>query len=149
MLQYLPLKFLVRGFKELKNLIEFAIEAKEKSTYTPYSNFRVGAAVEMEDGSIYTGGNIEIASYSPTNCAERTAIFKAISEGKREIKKIVITGDAKDTFPCGVCRQVIREFSKNPLIVVANSVDDYKIYTLEELLPHSFGPEYLKRGNDV
>ena len=72
---------------ELKNLIEFAIEAKEKSTYTPYSNFRVGAAVEMEDGSIYTGGNIEIASYSPTNCAERTAIFKAISEGKREIKK--------------------------------------------------------------
>lgn len=130
---------------EDKKLIEMAIEAKIKSSYTPYSHFRVGAAVEMEDGSVYTGGNIENASYTPTNCAERTAIFKAVSEGKREIKKIAITGDAQDTFPCGVCRQVIREFAKNPKIIIANSVDDYQVYTLEQILPHSFGPEDLQR----
>lgn len=129
-----------------KELINLAIDAKNNSSYTPYSKFKVGAALEMEDGSVYTGGNIEIASYSPTNCAERTAIFKAVSEGKREIKKIAITGDAHDTFPCGVCRQVIREFGKNPTIIIANSVDDFKEYTLEDLLPHSFGPEDLDRG---
>lgn len=133
---------------EKRDLIELALKAKEDSSYTPYSHFRVGAAVEMEDGSVYTGGNIEIASYSPTNCAERTAIFKAVSEGKREIRKIVITGDAHDTFPCGVCRQVIREFSKNPEIIIANSVDDFKEFTLEELLPYSFGPEDLSRGSE-
>ena len=71
---------------ENKKLIEMAIEARDNSSYTPYSNFKVGAAVEMEDGSVYSGGNIEISSYSPTNCAERTAIFKAVSEGHREIK---------------------------------------------------------------
>lgn len=131
---------------EKKELINLAIKAKKESSYTPYSNFRVGAAVEMEDGSVYTGGNIEIASYSPTNCAERTAIFKAISDGKRKIKKIAITGDAKDTFPCGVCRQVIREFAENPIIIIANTQDDYKEFTLEELLPYSFGPEDLSRG---
>lgn len=134
---------------ENKELIRLAIDAKENSSYTPYSNFRVGAAVEMEDGSVYTGGNIEIASYSPTNCAERTAIFKAISEGKREIKKVVVVGDSKDTYPCGVCRQVIREFSKNSEIIIANSEEDYKIYSLEELLPHSFGPENLGRKENV
>ena len=73
---------------EYKKLIELAIDARDNMTYTPYSHFNVGCAVEMEDGSVYSGGNIEIASYSPTNCAERTAIFKAVSEGKREIKKI-------------------------------------------------------------
>lgn len=131
---------------EIKKLIELALDAKENMTYTPYSKFNVGCVVEMEDGSVYQGGNIEIVSYSPTICAERVAIFKAVSEGKREIKKIVITGDNKDTFPCGVCRQVIREFAKNPEIIIANSKDDYKKYTLEEIFPHSFGPEEL---NDV
>lgn len=131
---------------EIKKLIELALDAKENMTYTPYSKFNVGCAVEMEDGSFYQGGNIEIVSYSPTICAERVAIFKAVSEGKREIKKIVITGDNKDTFPCGVCRQVIREFAKNPEIIIANSKDDYKKYTMEDILPHSFGPEEL---NDV
>ncbi|WP_311561511.1 cytidine deaminase [Peptoniphilus duerdenii] len=128
---------------EIKKLIELALDAKEKMTYTPYSKFNVGCAVEMEDGSVYQGGNIEIVSYSPTICAERVAIFKAVSEGHREIKKIVITGDNRDTFPCGVCRQVIREFSKDPEIIIANSTEDYRKFTLEEILPHSFGPEEL------
>ncbi|EFI42380.1 MULTISPECIES: cytidine deaminase [Peptoniphilus] len=134
---------------EDKKLIELAIEAKNNSSYTPYSNFRVGAAVEMEDGSVYKGGNIEIASYSPTNCAERTAIFTAISEGKRKIKKIAIVGDAEYTFPCGVCRQVIREFGVNAKIIIANSVERYKVFTLEELLPYSFGPEDLEGVKNV
>lgn len=126
-----------------EKLIELAIYARDNSTYTPYSHFNVGCAVEMEDGEVYTGGNIEIASYSPTNCAERTAIFKAVSDGKREIKKIAIVGDSDYTFPCGVCRQVIREFSKKSEIIIANSKEDYKIYGMEEILPHSFGPEDL------
>ena len=131
---------------ELKEMIELAIEAKEKQSYTPYSNFKVGACIEMEDGSVYSGGNIEISSFSPTNCAERTAIFKAVSDGKRIIKRIVITGDNHDTFPCGVCRQVMREFCKNPKdlkVYIANSIDNYKEYTLDDLLPNSFGPNDL------
>lgn len=105
----------------------------------------MGAAVITEDGSIYTGCNIEIASYSPTICAERTAIFKAISEGHKKIKKIAVVGDVQDTFPCGVCRQVIREFGKDATIIVANSEDDYREFTLDELLPNSFGPEDLAK----
>ena len=129
---------------EIKQLIELALKARDQSSYTPYSHFKVGAAVEMEDESVYTGGNIENASYTPTNCAERTAIFKGVSEGKRKIQRIAIIGDHKNTFPCGVCRQVIREFGENPEIIIANSIEDYKIFTLEELLPYSFGPEDLK-----
>ena len=127
-----------------ESLIEKALEAK-KNAYVPYSNFQVGAAIEVEDGSIYSGCNIENASYTPSICAERTAIFKAISEGKKEIKKIAVVGDGDMTYPCGVCRQVIREFGKNAEIIVANSKEDYKVYTLEDLLPHSFGPEDLKQ----
>lgn len=123
-------------------LIELAIEAKEMA-YVPYSGFHVGAAVETDDGRVFKGCNIEIASYSPTICAERTAIFKAISEGAKEIKKIAIVGDTKYTFPCGVCRQVLREFGKNSTVIIANSSVEYKEYTLEELLPHGFGPEDL------
>ncbi|UHR03089.1 cytidine deaminase [Peptoniphilus sp. GNH] len=129
---------------QISEMIEKAIDAKENSSYTPYSNFRVGALVEMEDGSIYTGGNIEVASYSPTNCAERTAIFKAVSDGKRKIKTVVVVGDNDYTYPCGVCRQVIREFSKAAKIIIAKNKYEYKEYTLDELLPHSFGPEDLK-----
>lgn len=126
-----------------KELIELALKARDNESYTPYSHFKVGAAVEMEDGSVYTGGNIEIASYSPTNCAERTAIFKAVSEGHRRIKRIAVTSSSGEAFPCGVCRQVIREFGKDVEIIIAASVDDYKIFTLDELLPHSFGPSDL------
>ena len=125
---------------DVKVLIEKALEAK-KNAYVPYSNFRVGACLLTEDDKIYTGCNIEIASYSPTICAERTAIFKAVSEGHRKIKAIAVVGDSNYTFPCGVCRQVMREFGKNVSIIIANSLDDYKIYTLDELLPNSFGPE--------
>jgi len=136
-----------------KELIRKALDAK-KMAYVPYSHFHVGAALVTEDGQVYTGCNIEIASYSPTLCAERTAIFKAISEGHTSIKTIAIVGDSNPTYPCGVCRQVIREFGKDATIIIANSEDDYKEYTLDELLPHSFGPEDLdsvkiKENEDV
>lgn len=133
-----------------KELIKMAFEA-QKVAYVPYSNFHVGAALVTEDNSIYTGCNIEIASYSPTICAERTAIFKAISEGHRKIKKIAIVGDANPTFPCGVCRQVIREFGSNATVIIANSPEEYQEYTIDELLPNSFGPEDLSfadRGDE-
>lgn len=128
-----------------KELIRKALKAKEMA-YVPYSKFHVGASLVTEDDTVYTGSNIEIASYSPTLCAERTAIFKAISEGHRKIKKIVVTGDANPTFPCGVCRQVIREFGKDASIIIANSEEDYKEYTLDDLLPYSFGPEDLNQA---
>lgn len=131
---------------EISELIEMATKAKSNA-YVPYSKFRVGAAVLMEDGSVYTGCNIESASYSPTICAERTAIFKAVSEGKKSIKIIAIVGDGEFTYPCGVCRQVIREFGKDAKIVIAKSKDEYREYTLNELLPHSFGPEDLQNAN--
>lgn len=127
-----------------KQLIRMALDAQKKA-YVPYSNFHVGAAVLMEDGKTYSGCNIEISSYSPTLCAERTAIFKAVSEGSRKVKEIAVVGDANPTFPCGVCRQVIREFGKDATVIIANSEDDYKEYTLEELLPNSFGPEDLDK----
>lgn len=126
-----------------KLLIEKALEAKEKA-YVPYSGFHVGAAILTEEGEIFTGCNIESASYTPTICAERTAISKAVSEGYRKIKAVVVTGDSGMTYPCGVCRQVIREFGEDIIVIVAKSVDEYKEYTLKELLPHSFGPEDLQ-----
>ena len=128
-----------------EKLIETAIEQLQYS-YAPYSSFRVGAALLTEEDEIYTGCNIENASYTPTNCAERTAIFKAVSEGKKKFKAIAIVG-GKDgvltsyTAPCGVCRQVMMEFC-NPRefkIILGISKEDYKVYTLEELLPLGFG----------
>ncbi|SHE28686.1 cytidine deaminase [Tissierella praeacuta DSM 18095] len=131
---------------DIKRLIRKALEAQKKA-YVPYSNFHVGAALITEDGEVFTGCNIEISSYSPTLCAERTAIFKAVSEGHKKIKAIAIVGDANFTYPCGVCRQVIREFGKDAIIIIANSEDEYREYKLDELLPHSFGPEDLEDGN--
>ena len=130
-----------------KKLINLAIEARKKA-YTPYSKFKVGACLLCKNGEIYTGCNIENASLTPTVCAERTAIFKAIIEGNKDFKKIVVVGGKNEELndfcaPCGVCRQVIREFSKKPEIIIANSKEDYKIYGMEEILPHSFGPEDL------
>lgn len=130
-----------------KELIKKAIEA-QKNAYVPYSHFHVGAALLTEDGELYTGCNIENASYTPTVCAERTAIFKAVSEGHKKIKTIAIVGDSDPTYPCGVCRQVIREFGMNAEIIIAKSPDNYKTYTLEELLPYSFGPEDLRQAKD-
>ena len=132
-------------------LAEKAIEAKEHA-YVPYSHFRVGAALLTADGKIYTGCNIENAAYTPTNCAERTAFFKAVSEGERDFTAIAISGDADDyLYPCGVCRQVMMEFCDPETfqIILATDVEHYDIYTLKELLPLGFGPGNLKEKKTV
>jgi cytidine deaminase len=123
--------------QELQKLIQAAIEMRKQS-YSPYSNFAVGAAVLSNDGYIYGGCNIENASYGLTNCAERTAIFNAVSNGKRNISAIAVVADTdRPCSPCGACRQVIGEF-KIPCIIMANLKGEYKTVTLEELLPFSF-----------
>lgn len=130
----------------VEKLIDTAIE-QLKFSYTLYSNFKVGAALLTKSGKIYTGCNIENASYTPTNCAERTAFFKAVSEGVRDFQAICIVG-GKDgklteyTAPCGVCRQVMMEFCnpKTFQIILAVDKERYEIYTLEELMPLGFGP---------
>lgn len=134
-----------------EDLISNAIEAR-KNAYTPYSKYKVGAALLAGNGDIIKGCNIENASYGPTNCAERTAFFKAVSEGIMDFRAIAIVG-GKETetdifsdyaYPCGVCRQVMREFCSSDFkIVVGKSINDYKVFTLEELLPNGFGPENL------
>lgn len=125
---------------DYKILVEKALEARERA-YVPYSKFKVGAAVLFEDNNIYSGCNIENASYGATNCAERTAIFKGVSEGNKVIKAIAIVGDIRTyTTPCGICRQVIGEFVENndtPIILVKNK-DDYIVKTFEEILPGAF-----------
>ncbi len=130
------------------DLIQAAMEARERA-YAPYSKYLVGAALLTADGQIYQGCNIENASYGGTNCAERTAIFKAVSEGKRDFKAIAIVGGSRDlqgtfpdmAYPCGICRQVMREFCGPQFrILVGKSTEEYAEYTLEELLPESFGP---------
>ena len=130
----------------VEKLIDTAIE-QLKFSYTPYSNFKVGAALLTKSGKIYTGCNIENASYTPTNCAERTAFFKAISEGVRDFQAICIVG-GKDgklteyTAPCGVCRQVMMEFCnpKTFQIILAVDKERYEIYPLEELMLLALGP---------
>ena len=130
----------------VEKLIDTAIE-QFKFSYTPYSNFKVGAALLTKSGKIYTGCNIENASYTPTNCAERTAFFKAVSEGVRDFQAICIVGGKNGklteyTAPCGVCRQVMMEFCnpKTFQIILAVDKERYEIYTLEELMPLGFGP---------
>ncbi|MEG1287028.1 MAG: cytidine deaminase [Clostridium sp.] len=130
---------------DYNNLIEKAIEARELA-YCPYSNFKVGAAVLFEDGEIYTGCNIENASYGGTNCAERTAIFNAVSKGNRKLKAIALIGDTKTyTYPCGMCRQVIGEFveSKDTKIIIIKNKDEYILKTFEEIMPGAFTKEDL------
>ena len=130
----------------VEKLIDTAIE-QLKFSYTPYSNFKVGAALLTKSGKIYTGCNIENASYTPTNCAERTAFFKAVSEGVRDFQAICIVGGKNGklteyTAPCGVCRQVMMEFCnpKTFQIILAVDKERYEIYTLGELMPLGFGP---------
>ncbi len=126
-------------------LVNLALEAR-KMSYSPYSGFSVGAALFCADGTVYTGCNIENSAFSPTNCAERTAFFKAVSEGKRNFVKIAVVGGKSsdgtpDNYcpPCGVCRQVMKEFcSGNFEIIIAKTADDFKVMTLSELLPLSF-----------
>ena len=131
-----------------RHLIAAALEARKRS-YAPYSHYHVGAALWTQSGKLYTGCNIENAAYTPTNCAERTAVFKAISEGEREFAAIAIAGGpeggqsplAHTAFPCGVCRQVLAEFCPMDFpVIVARSPEDYEVYTLEDLLPQAFTP---------
>ncbi|MCI8566221.1 MAG: cytidine deaminase [Lachnospiraceae bacterium] len=132
-----------------RELIEVAMKAREMA-YTPYSHFQVGAALLTKDGKVYPGCNIENAGYTPSNCAERTAFFKAVSEGAREFAAIAIVagmegGELIRTAPCGVCRQVMMEFCDPETfrILLAVSPDQYEEWTLERMLPLGFGPKDL------
>lgn len=137
---------------QIKELVSAAIEARRKS-YSPYSHYQVGAALLTADGKMITGCNIENAAYGPSNCAERTAFFKAVSEGIRDFAAIAIVGSPEGeaitqfAYPCGVCRQVMREFCEPSQfqIIVAKSVEDYRVMSLADLLPESFGPAMLKQ----
>ncbi|HNW91551.1 MAG TPA: cytidine deaminase [bacterium] len=128
---------------QAKKLIAAAAKAR-KNAYAPYSKFKVGAAVLSKKGKVFGGCNVENASYGLTCCAERTAIFKAVSEGHNQLTAIAIVFDDKALgSPCGACRQVIREFGIGMQVVLANLKGGYKIMTIDELLPLSFGPESL------
>ena len=136
---------------EIQALIRKAFEGQQFA-YTPYSHFRVGAALRAKDGRVYTGCNIENAGYTPTNCAERTALFKAVSEGVRGFDAIAIVGSRQGevntlvTGPCGVCRQALYEFGGDALtVIMAKTEDDYIVTTLGALLPYGFGPANLEK----
>ena len=132
-----------------KDLVKLAFEARELA-YTPYSNFKVGAALLAKNGKVYTGCNIESASYTPTNCAERTAFFKAVSEGVTSFESIAVVGGHDSSpvdicYPCGVCRQVMAEFCEGDFkIMMGDDKDQIQTCTLNEILPYRFGPEDLK-----
>lgn len=137
--------------KQIQDLIEKAIDMMEYS-YVPYSHFHVGAALLAGNGTVYGGCNIENAAYTPTNCAERTAFFKAVSEGVREFDAICIVGGMNKKLeeyaaPCGVCRQVMMEFCdpEEFQIILAMGIDQYEVFTLKELLPLGFGPKNLNK----
>ena len=134
----------------IEELIEQAMRAR-KFSYSPYSGYRVGAALMTAEGKVYTGCNIENAAYTPTNCAERTAFFKAGSEGQKSFRAIAIVGGPADepitqyAYPCGVCRQVMMEFCDPQTfdIIIARSKKEYQLKKLQELLPDGFGPSNL------
>ena len=126
-----------------KELIQAAVEMLDKA-YVPYSHFPVGAALECGDGTVYTGCNIENAAFPCTICAERAAIFQAVSEGHTDFVRIVVAGRCEDfCVPCAVCRQVLREFAPNIEVICLNGKGEARHFALKELLPESFGPEYL------
>lgn len=136
--------------EQAKELIRAAFRARTFA-YTPYSHFKVGAALLAKDGRVFTGCNIENAGYTPTNCAERTALFKAVSEGVTAFSAIAIVGSREGevnrivTSPCGVCRQALFEFGGPELtVIMARSEEDYLETTLGELLPYGFGPKNLE-----
>ena len=133
--------------EQYRSLMESAARAREFS-YSPYSNYCVGAALLTADGRIYTGCNVENAGLSATNCAERTAIFKAVSEGIRDFSAIAVVGGRQGEVspfcaPCGVCRQVLAEFCSPDMPVILGTPEDFKVYTLGEILPFSFTPADL------
>lgn len=134
-----------------RELFKQALSARSFS-YSPYSNFCVGAALLCKSGMVYTGCNIENAAFSPTNCAERTAFFKAVSEGERDFEAIAVAGGIRDgkisekVAPCGVCRQVMAEFCQGSFkIILGTEAGDISVYTLSELLKCGFGPGNLKK----
>lgn len=132
-----------------ERLVSMAKEAMQYA-YSPYSGYKVGAALLCKDGSVYTGCNIENAGYSSTNCAERTAFFKAVSEGRKEFEAIAICGGKEGVIeglfpPCGVCRQVMREFCGDDFLIYLATKDGIETYTLKELLPVSFKPETIEK----
>lgn len=131
---------------DYRTLISKAFEGR-KNSYSPYSKFKVGAAIITEDGTIYNGCNIENASYGATNCAERTAIYKAVSEGHKIIKSIAIVGLENDyTYPCGICRQVIAEFASEDIdIVLGKNENEYIVKKLNEILPGAFTKKDLEK----
>ena len=135
---------------EEKALVRQALEAR-KLAYAPYSGYTVGAALLTTAGCTYLGGNIENASYGATNCAERTAFFKAVSEGEREFIAIAIAGGTAGedpveyAYPCGICRQVMQEFCRDDFVIyVVKSEQEYQSYTLKELLPFGFGGDAIR-----
>lgn len=136
--------------EQIKMLADAALGVREKA-YTPYSHYAVGAALLTKNGVVYNGCNVENASYGATNCAERTAFFKAVSEGERDFAAIAIAGgmsgqDPEDyAYPCGVCRQVMKEFCADDFqIIVVKSTEDYQIYRLDALLPYGFGGDSIR-----
>ena len=127
-----------------KELYRQAVKMTGRS-YAPFSKFRVGAALLAEDGQIFTGCNVENSSFGGTICAERTAFVKAVSEGVTRFKKIAIASSGGEAWPCGICRQFMREFCDDDFeVILAKTEKDYIIYTLKEILPLGFGPENLK-----
>lgn len=125
------------------DLMQQAVAAM-KHSYSPYSRYRVGAALLTKSGKVYLGCNIENAGYTASVCAERTAIFKAVSEGEREFEAIAVA-TANGGAPCGVCRQVMREFAPQLTVIIGDTAGHYQVVSLPELLPYSFGPDNLPR----
>jgi cytidine deaminase len=133
---------------DYKKLIEIADEAR-KNSYSPYSNFSVGAALLTKSGKVYTGTNVENASYSPTICAESSAIVKAVSEGEMAYEAVAVISSAHDyTTPCGVCRQRIFEFGEDIMVICAKNPDDYIKMSISELLPRGFNRTSLMKGTN-
>jgi len=133
---------------EIKNMIRMAADAKDRA-YAPYSGYKVGACLKGESGAFYLGCNVENAAYGPTNCAERTAVFKAISECERKFTAITIVSNGETLpVPCGICRQVLAEFCEPEMdVICANKYGEYRAFTLGELLPFAFTPKDLNVGN--
>jgi cytidine deaminase len=133
--------------KNSESLIEAAKEARLQSV-APFSNFLVGAAIRTEDGKVYTGCNVESASYGLTVCAERVAIWKALSEGERKFSELAVVADTESlTPPCGTCRQIIWEFARGAKIVFANLEGTTETFEIKDLLPRAFDARFLKNGN--
>lgn len=132
---------------DYNNLVERALMAKENA-YAPYSKFKVGAALLSEDGQVFTGCNVENVSFGLTNCAERTAVFQAVSEGHRSFRAIALASDSEKIItPCGACRQVLLEFGPDTKVIMANNKGEYNVSTVGDLIPSGFNTEYLKEEN--